>query len=185
MVAKLLSLLCLLTVFQQRSPAQEVAVTKFDSVPETCPVTRPPNQAFSPPPPYYHQLGRGGFWYGSDQLWTELPTSGIWRGLHLNYARTPATYSRRVALWRNGYDRHTEPHPNLQIKGRRLDLQAEPLVAGRAEGDSLQTYPEKIKPEPPSFMVVGVDLPTLGCWEVTAKYKSQTLTFVVWVTDKE
>jgi hypothetical protein len=34
-----------------------------------------------------------------------------------------------------------------------------------------------------SFMVVGVNLPTLGCWEIKGRYENAELTFVVWVTD--
>lgn len=185
MVARLLSLLCLLSLIQPRSPAQQPALAKSGGVPDTCPVTRPATTAFLPPEPHSAQPGRGMFWYGSAQLWTVLPSSGIWTELYLNYARTPPAYSKRVVWWRNGYDRHTEPHPNLQIKGKRLDSHAQRLVAGRSEGATDQTFPETIKPEPPSFMVAGIDLPTLGCWEVTAQYKSQTLTFVVWATDRE
>src|ERR1700686_2148367 len=129
MVARLLSLLCLLSLLQQRSPAQHPSLARSDSVPEKCPVTRPLTKPFLPPPPYSAQPGRNMFWYGTDQLWTALPGDGVWKGLHLNYARTPPAYSWAVSWWRKGYDRHTEPHPNLRVKGRRLDSQAQPLLA--------------------------------------------------------
>jgi hypothetical protein len=32
-----------------------------------------------------------------------------------------------------------------------------------------------------SFMLVGVDFPTTGCWQVTGAYKGETVSFVVWV----
>lgn len=125
------------------------------------------------------------FSYGSDQLWVDLPKIGVWQGLQLNYARTPPAYAQRVIWWRKGYDRHTEPHPDLKITGRRLDAPAQRLRADRPEGDRVRTYPERTVPDSPDFMAVRIDLPTLGCWEVTGKYMSQTLTFVIWVTDKE
>jgi hypothetical protein len=30
-------------------------------------------------------------------------------------------------------------------------------------------------------MLVGVEMPTAGCWEITAQYDVDELTFVVWV----
>jgi hypothetical protein len=30
-------------------------------------------------------------------------------------------------------------------------------------------------------MLVGIDLPTLGCWKITGKYADAELSFVVWV----
>jgi len=35
-----------------------------------------------------------------------------------------------------------------------------------------------------SAMLVGVDFPTLGCWEITGRYQGHELSFVVWVADK-
>jgi hypothetical protein len=31
-------------------------------------------------------------------------------------------------------------------------------------------------------MITGVDVPTLGCWEITGRYRSHELSFVVSVT---
>ncbi len=31
------------------------------------------------------------------------------------------------------------------------------------------------------FMVIGVDIPTLGCWEITGQSAGAILRFVVWV----
>jgi hypothetical protein len=30
-------------------------------------------------------------------------------------------------------------------------------------------------------MLVGIDIPAAGCWEITGQYKGTTLSFVVWV----
>jgi len=32
-------------------------------------------------------------------------------------------------------------------------------------------------------MLVGVGVPTTGCWEITANYKRATLSYIVWVGD--
>jgi len=49
--------------------------------------------------------------------------------------------------------------------------QAAPLMADRANNVSSQ----------PAAMVVGINFPTLGCWEITGRYGDDTLTFVVWL----
>jgi hypothetical protein len=170
---------------QAKNDASSHIEAKGLSVPDTCPVTRPSTKPFRPPPPYSDSapLDSYEFSYGTDQLWVDLPTSGIWKGLQLNWVYSPPVYSQGVVWWRRGYDRHDEPHPDLQIKGRRLDAPAQPLTAGRAEGDRARTVDDELV-ESPDFMAARIDLPTLGCWEVTGRYKAQTLTFVVWATDK-
>jgi hypothetical protein len=32
-------------------------------------------------------------------------------------------------------------------------------------------------------MVVGINFPTLGCWEITGQYQDAQVTFVVWVAE--
>jgi len=34
-----------------------------------------------------------------------------------------------------------------------------------------------------SFMVVGINFPTLGCWEITGRYNDEELTSVVWIAE--
>jgi hypothetical protein len=36
-----------------------------------------------------------------------------------------------------------------------------------------------------SFMVVGINLPIPGCWQITTRYESDELTYVVWVADSQ
>jgi len=82
-------------------------------------------------------------------------------------------------VWgRKGYDRDAEPQPKLKITGRRLDAPAPPL--GR-----VQTSLESVfdGPQPPPMMDSIIDLPSLGCWEITGQYDDDKLTFVIWVTD--
>jgi hypothetical protein len=61
----------------------------------------------------------------------------------------------------------------LIVTGERLDASAPLLVASRATN----AYADDID----SAMLVGVDLPTLGCWKITGKYADAELSFVVWV----
>jgi hypothetical protein len=36
-----------------------------------------------------------------------------------------------------------------------------------------------------SAMLIGLNLPTISCWEITGDYEGHTLTFVIWATDKD
>lgn len=132
-----------------------------------CPVTLPPDPAFTPPPPNAPSLAEGYFWYGSAALWTELPKNGVWSALPHN----PEGYTQKVLWWRQGYSWTAEPQPQLVVSGRRLDAAAPPLNISRATN--------AFAPDIQSAMLVGVDFPTLGCWEITGRYAGTTLSFVV------
>lgn len=149
------------------TPTFSVAVPNYP--PDTCPVTQPPDPPFIPSSlfpldwPY-----EDNFWYGTENFWTRLRADGIWRALpyHHDY------YSQKVWWWRQGYYWLDEPRPELTVTGQRLDAEAPPLQASSATND----YPDF------EFnMLVGVGIPTLGCWEITGRYGAYELSFVVWV----
>jgi len=81
-------------------------------------------------------------------------------------------YRDKVFWFRKGYDWRTDGPPPLKISGKRLDGQASPL---RVEG------PNAAGLKNPS-MVAALEVPSIGCWEITADYKGDTLSYVVWVT---
>ena len=138
--------------------------------PKTCLVTRPPAQSFIPPAPYARYApSPDSFWYGTASLWTAVPKTGVWSGLPDN----PEGYAQKVFWWREGYVWTEEPEPQLVVTGRRLDAAATPLNVSRATN----AFAEDIQ----SAMLVGVDFPTLGCWEITGRYAGTELSFVVWV----
>jgi hypothetical protein len=62
--------------------------------------------------------------------------------------------------------------PKLKVTGRRLDGDGPPL---------LTLTPTNAFPGPTAAMLVGVYVPTPGCWEITGDYKGQKLSFVVWI----
>jgi len=125
-------------------------------------VTVPQNPAFTPPAPYDSLGFEGEFWYGSNSLWTAIPSDAIW-------------YSDTLKLfwWREGYVWTEEPEPALTVTGERLDASALPLIASKATN----AYAGDIG----SAMLAGMDFPTLGCWKITGKYGEAELSFVVWV----
>jgi hypothetical protein len=136
-----------------------------------CAVTTPPAQPFVPPAPYPATPSFGEFWYGTNQLWTALPLDGTWKNLP-HYTPTDPTFRQKVFWWRQGYNPSTEPQPNLTVAGRRLDFSASPLLADPTANGAW------VQPDQP-FITSGINLPTLGCWQVTGHYQGQELTFVV------
>jgi hypothetical protein len=137
--------------------------------PQDCPVTVPQNPPFTPPAPYSDLGVDGYFWYGSNSLWVEVPADGVWSDLPNN----PEGYTQKIPWWREGYIWDKEPEPALVVMGERLDGEAPPLKVSGANG----SYAADMG----SAMMMGVDLPTLGCWKFTGKYHDDELSFVVWV----
>jgi hypothetical protein len=144
-------------------------------VPQSCPVTKPPSHPFIPPSPYPSQTSSSSFWFGSEKLWTQLPTDGTWKGLP-HYTPTDTAFRQKLFWWREGYDWHNDKQPMLKVTGKRLDSPAPPLGtdehANAGWGDD---------PDHP-FIVVGIDIPTLGCWKITGRFEDAELSFVIWVT---
>ena len=135
-------------------------------VPETCPVTKPLEAPFVPPPPYPANWGNRS-WFGTDHLWTTLPVDGTWKGLG-------PTFVQKLFLWRQGYDPHAEPNPKVTVTLKRLDTSASTLlVADRASNG----WVERDQP----FMVIGINFPGFGCWEINEQYQDDGLSFVVWI----
>ncbi len=150
------------------SPSTSVSTTSAvvpHNPPDTCPVTRPLYPPFTPTDPRYSRSAPspGNFFYGTDSLWTAIPVDGVWSALPLN----PEGYTQKVFWWSKKYSVVEEPWPQLSVTGRRLDAPAPPLNISKATNVN--------------GMLVAVDFPTLGCWEITGSYKGTELSFVVWV----
>lgn len=136
-----------------------------------CPLTVPQEPAFVPPSPYDTLNSfKDHFWFGSNSLWTIIPMNGVWDKLPYNGS---SGYTQKVVWWHDGYRWNEEPEPNLVVTGERLDDKSPPLKASHANG----AYASDIG----SAMMVGVDIPTAGCWKITGKYNDTELNFVIWV----
>ena len=79
-------------------------------------------------------------------------------------------YTQKVFWWSEGYDWRSP----LTVTGRLTDGTAPPLRASTATN----AFGADIG----SAILVGVDIPAAGCWEITGHLKGVTLSFVVWVT---
>ena len=135
-----------------------------------CLTTLPPNPLFVPPKPYPQNSPTGAFWYGTESLWTNLPFDGAWGGgLHNDKA-----YATKLFFWAKGYDARKESEPKLIITGRRLDGDS-PSVAVAHASNAFLSSSSKLPPA----MVTAFEIPTAGCWELTAHYGGHTLTFII------
>ena len=159
------------TAIPEKSTSIETATSEVipHDPPVSCPITVPQDPAFTPPAPYDSLGFEGEFWYGSSSLWTAVRQDGIWEALPHN----PEGYTQKVFWWRDGYVWSQEPQPALKVTGERLDAPAPPLHVSEATNASASDIG--------SAMLVGVDMPTLGCWKITGKYADVELSFVVWV----
>lgn len=143
------------------APSQQPEVSK---IPASCPVTKRPVTPFIPPWPYpavprkpeFHS-----FWFGTDRLWTSL-------------SDTARMGSREKLPWyRAGYDWRTEPKPRLIVSGKRLDGPAPALAVDGP--DAVNTHSNQ------QYIMVGIGIPTPGCWEIAGRYGDDELSYVVWV----
>lgn len=151
-----------------RAPRPEVVSS---SPPEDCPVTTTAKQdSFKAPEPYSADAPwESVFWYGTNDLWTALDATGVWAALPNN----PEGYTQKIFWWSDLYVLKDELEPALEVTGRRLDAEAPSLKVHGATNAFAADIGDA--------MLTGVDFPTLGCWEITGRYRKSELTFVVWV----
>jgi hypothetical protein len=129
----------------------------------------PPDKRFVPPTPYLQDAGENRFWYGKAALWTALSYDGNWGGLH-----NDNDYRQKLFFWSTGFDWHKEPKPGLIITARRLDASAPDV----AVADANNAF---IIGSRAAAMVTAFELPTKGCWEITAHFRGHALTFTAFV----
>lgn len=154
------------------------AVAASEEVPASCPVTLPSEPALIPPGRYPETPpGRPhAFWYGTPGLWTMLPSNGIFTGIASPSPGLPGEVATRNKSfwWSPGFHPRATPDPQLKVEARRLN----------GEGPAYK-QPWITNAHAPEFggwtMLYMLDLPTVGCWEVTTSYGSDRVSYVVWV----
>ena len=140
-----------------------------DKVPDHCPVTRPPDPAFVPPAPHPAKED-GRFWLGTKALWTSLSEDGIWSGIV-----SPSGTRNKFWWWRDGWEYNTDRlanEPGLIITARRIDGDAPEVRKPRVTNAELRNG---------WAMLLMLELPTRGCWEIIGNYRSEYVSMVVWV----
>lgn len=139
--------------------AASFAAPSWSQDPGQCPRTVPSTDLLGEPFP------SSDHWYGSETLAVMLRPDGIWRGMG------PAhDYRDKLFWWSVGFK------PGLESK---LSISARKLTDPNAKADiSAPTGAES-----PSLggwaMLVAVEFPSAGCWEITGRYLGQSLAFVV------
>ena len=153
------------------SPSANAATSHH--VPSTCHLTKPTHpfiplaeyHAPARPPAYYDAE-----WYGTGRLWTMLRHGGeAWFDL----PHGADGLGQKTFWWSADFDVVNEPQPAISVTGRQLDgfgRFASPAPGTNAGADF------------GSAMLIGVGVPTTGCWEITATYKRATLSYVAWVS---
>jgi hypothetical protein len=138
-------------------------------IPETCPVTRStPETRFAPPMPHEAAKPDGPmFWYGSDALFVSLSTDGRWRGI------VDSTGTRNKSFWYRKNPEWREEFPyQLKITAKRIDTDG-PMISFPRVNNAIMG---KVV-----AMLLMLELPERGCWQVTGNYKSDHLSWVTWV----
>jgi hypothetical protein len=155
------------------SPSAAVAEDVPANAPASCPVTKPV-PAFRPPAGYLAKPSLPNrAWFGTAKLWTDLEVGGeVWHALP---GSPSGPFRQKTFWWSSGYSGIREPMPMITVKGRRLDREAPSLHAGDPGTNALF--------DGMWSMLVGVDVPTAGCWQLTAIYREAELPIVVWIDD--
>ena len=138
--------------------------------PGACPVTVP-GEPLLPPPPYlaappaYYQ----SVWYGTPDLWTMLhPEGETWSSLP---RQSNGAFSQKTWWWSGKFIIADERQPLIAVTGRRLDAPGFTFTAGNPGTHAYADFG--------TAMLVGIDIPTAGCWEIQAEYKGVVLSYVV------
>lgn len=108
---------------------------------------------------------RSNHWHGTAKLAVVLPEGGRWRGLGPTH-----NFRDKLFLWSEGFEVGLEK--NLKVTGVQLDAPGQQAVVSRptnAYAESLGGW----------AMLVLVELPSAGCWEITGEYMGEKLKFVV------
>jgi hypothetical protein len=151
------------------SASQQLQDRVRKELPEACPVTEPPARPFVPPPPYWTDHGPDGFWYGTESLWTLLGVHGTWN-IRKNVLEDKGGYRTKLTYWRRGFDWRRD-EPELSVIAKRLDREASSVAAESASAVFVTS-------ERPAMMTA-IDIPSAGCWELTAQYGGDRLSFIV------
>jgi hypothetical protein len=153
------------------APSEAGASTPVATSDTGCSVTRPDPAFVAPspypatPPPLYESD-----WFGSEALWTMIDRDGeVWRFPQGADGVLVKRFWWSVE-WRGMRD---EPEPAITVVGTRLDGPGT-FTSGPGTNASADFG---------EAMLAGVEIPTAGCWQITASYRDAVLSFVVWVTD--
>lgn len=156
------------------SVVETASTTSVEDTRGSCPVTAPGDSAFHPPsqdpdgPPDFVNT----VWYGTPELWTFVNSEGQeWYDLPL---AADGTLTQKTFWWSERFSIGDPSLPDITVSLQRVN-------ASVAAADVTDRPTTGSNPNIGSFMLVGLNIPEPGCWEVTAVYKGASLSYVVWV----
>ena len=130
-----------------------------------CPKTVPADDLLGEPFP------SSDHWYGSESLAVILRPDGIWRSMGPQH-----NYRDKLFWWSLGFKPGSESH--LEVSAKKLD--------GTGATADISPPTNAHAPDLGGWtMLVAVEFPSPGCWEITGRYLGQTLSFVVDVRGDE
>ncbi len=103
-------------------------------------------------------------WFGTSKLAARVPEDGHWTAMGPEH-----NYRDKWWWWREGYRAKEETKPELIISASRLDGPAPPVFIPHATNAYGPGW---------DLMLVGMEFPTSGCWEVIGRYHGHELRFV-------
>lgn len=138
----------------------------------TCPVTIPPAEGVAPPAGI-PETPPDGVWYGTPELFTALPVEGArWSALPPG---ADGGVGQKTFWWSDAFVAADEPMPAITVTASRLDREAPEVIESPGTNGN--------RADVGSFMLVGIELPSTGCWAITADYRGAELSYVVLVTE--
>ena len=98
------------------------------------------------------------------------PEGEVWR-----FPQGPDRLSEKTFWWSLGWPGSVDqPQPAITVVGTRLDA-AGTFTSGPGTNAQRDDFGEA--------MLVGVEIPSPGCWQITGSYGDAVLSYVVWITD--
>ena len=126
-----------------------------------CEISLPKGQDL---PEWSSEASEGFVWVGSPKLAAKVPHTGHWIGMGPD-----RNYFDKWWWWRDDYRATEEPTPDLTVTATKLDASMPPIVIENATSAVGPGW---------NAMLVGMEFPAPGCWEVVGSYEDQELRFI-------
>lgn len=142
--------------------------------PSPCPVTTPGapfTPSDRPAAPARPPVSYDAAWYGDDSLFTVIDREEErWHDLPAG----PRGFGQKTFWWSADFDPGREFTPSISVAGERLDATGRFVAPGTGSNATADFG---------SAMLIAVDIPSAGCWRLTARYREADLSILVWVAD--
>ena len=108
-------------------------------------------------------------WHGNENLAALIPADGRWIGMGASY-----NYRDKFWWWQKGFSARVHPDSALNVSATKLDGSGVQFEAPKATSGYDPNW---------DAMLVLMEFPSPGCWQVTGVYKGSKLTVTLEVGD--